>query len=263
MLPKYEICRRHIIAYKKRTASLKANIITFPIFWNYKTGLEKGEQTLLDEKNIDSTVSKLCGLLSTLAIKNNGFTEAGRIKQILRNIRPYYSDINKVNLGSGKINSYRDQIESVYERMDTRAGDGSVTGHGISIVAKSAILMAIWGQIPRFDSLNRKRFEKWIHWPAPEKLPCLTIRDIWYRPDEFCEIITALDQWVMSWPATNNGKSFQNCFSDLCPGIPPGRQIDIIYHWELPDNGMDYRLQTGGSYSDKNYNDSVNKYIVD
>ena len=158
MLPKYEICRRHIIAYKKRTASLMVNATTFPIFWNYKTDLEKGGQTFLDEKNIDNTVSKLCGLLSTLDINNNGLTEAGRIKQILRNIRPYYSDINKVHLGSGKINSYRDQIESVYERMDTRAGDGSVTGHGISIVAKSAILMAIWGQIPRFDSLNRKRF---------------------------------------------------------------------------------------------------------
>ena len=261
MLPKYEICRRHIIAYQKRTAAHRTDNITFPIFWNYKTSLETGGQTLLDEKNIVNTVSQLCGLLSTLGVKNDSFAEGSRITQILRNFRPYYSDISQVILGSGKINSYRDQIESIYERMDKKATKG--TGHGFSIVAKSAILMAIWGQVPRFDAVNRKRFERWIHWPAPEKLPCLTIEKRWYRPDEFYEIVEALDKWVMAWSNTNGGKSFQNCFSDFSPGIPPGRHIDIIYHWELPAVGMHYRLQTGGSYYDKSYDDTVNNHIVD
>jgi hypothetical protein len=262
MLPNYEICRRHILAYKRKAKTLGADIITFPLFWNYKSGLENAGQSILDEKNIDNTVSRLGSLLSYLEVKNPGLTEAGRIKQVLRNVRPYYADIRLAALGSGKIHLYRDQIESVYERMAKKANQGDGAGHDFSIVAKSAILMAIWGQVPRLDILNRKRFEKWIHWPAPEKLPFLTIRDSWYRPDEFREMVEALDKWVTAWPANNNSKSFENCFFDLCPGIPPGRQIDIVYHWKLPDTGVDYRLQTGGSYFDPAYNETINKYTV-
>jgi hypothetical protein len=262
MLPNYEICRRHILAYKQRAKTPGADTITFPMFWNYKTSLEKAGQSILDEKNIDNTVSMLCSLLNYLEVKNPGLTEACRIKQVLKNIRPYYSDIRQASLGSGKIYLYRDQIESVYERMAKKAGKGDNTAHDFSVVFKSAILMAIWGQVPRLDILNRKRFEKWIHWPAPEKLPCLTIRDIWYRPDQFREMVVALDKWVMAWTANNDSKSFESCFFDLCPGIPPGRQIDIVYHWKLPEAGMDYRLQTGGSYFDKTYVDTINKYTV-
>ncbi len=262
MLPNYEICRRHILAFKRRAKTHGADTITFPLFWNYKTGLEQAGQSMLDEKNIDVTVSRLCSLLSYLEVKNRIWTEAGWIKQVLRNIRPYYSDISQVALGSGKTHLFRDPIESVYERM-AKKNPGDDTGRDFSIVTKSAILMAIWGQVPRFDSLNRQRFEKWIHWPSPEKLPFLTIRDIWYRPDEFREMVVALDKWLVAWPAINNGRSFESCFIDLCPGIPPGRQIDIIYHWKLHKTGMDYRLQTGGSYFDHTYIDTLNKSIVD
>jgi hypothetical protein len=262
MLPNYAICRRHILAYKRKAVTPAADTITFPLFWNYKTVLEKAGQSILDETHLDNTVSRLCGLLSYLAVKNPGLTEAGRIKQVLKNVRPYYSDLRQATLGSGKMHLYRDQIESVYERMAKKARQGDETGHDFSIVAKSMLLMAIWGQAPRLDILNRKRFEKWIHWPAPEKLPFLTIRDIWYRPDEFREIVVALDKWVAAWPANNNGKSFESCFFDLCPGIPPGRQIDIVYHWKLPDTGVDYRLQTGGSYFDPAYNKTIDKYTV-
>jgi hypothetical protein len=263
MLPNYEYCRRHITAYKRRAVTPSADTVTFPKFWNYKTGLEKAGQSILDEKNLDNTASMLCGLLSFLEVKNPTLTEASRIKQILRNIRPYYSDISQATLGSGKVYSYRDQIESVYEGMDKRASKEDNPYHYFSIVSKSTILMAIWGQVPRLDSLNRKRFEKWIHWPSPEKLPFLTIRDIWYRPDEFREIVVALDKWVKAWPVTNDDKSFERSFLDLCPGIPPGRQIDIVYHWKLPDTGKDCRLQTGGSSSNHTYVDTINEHSVD
>jgi hypothetical protein len=262
MLPNYEICRRHILAYKRRARTPGTDASTFSMFWNYKTGLEKAGQSILDEKNIDNTVSRLCSLLSYLKVKNPSLTDASRIKQVLKNVRPYYSDLRQAALGSGNIYLYRDQIESVYERMAKKVNNGDDPGRDFSIVSKSAILMAIWGQVPRLDSLNRKRFEKWIHWPAPEKLPFLTIRDIWYRPDEFHEMVAALDKWVMAWPATNSSKSFESCFFDLCPAIPPGRQIDIVYHWKLPETGLDYRLQTGGSYFDQTYMDTINKYVV-
>jgi hypothetical protein len=263
MLPNYSICRKHILAHKRREKELNPGIVTFPVFWNYKTNLEKTGQSILDERNIDTTVSRLCSLFDYLEVNNSGLTDPGRIKQVLRNIRPYFSEISQASLGNGKIYSYRDQIESVFERMAKKSSKDGGPDHDFSIVSKSTVLMAVWGQVPRLDNLNRKRFEKWIHWPAPEKLPCLTMKDIWYRPDEFHEIVVSLDKWVGAWPAYNDGKSFESSFIDLCPGIPPGRQIDIIYHWKLPNMNVDYRLQSGGSYSDQTYIDTLKKYAVD
>jgi hypothetical protein len=262
MLPTYKICRQHIEVYQRKITAVDEGTVTYPLFWNYKTRLEGSGQSILDEKHITTTASRLSQLLGLLGITNPGILETSRLKTVLRNIQPYYSDICQLTLGSGKLDSFQEQIESVYERMDKKSSRSDEAGRGFSIVAKSAILMAVWGQTPRFDSLNRKRFEKWIHWPYPEKVPFLTIRDTWYRPDEFREMVVALDKWVAAWPSTNNGKSFASCFSDLCPGIPPGRLIDIIYHWKLPDTKMDYRLQTGGSYYDKSYNDLINKYTL-
>jgi hypothetical protein len=259
MLPNYEICRRHLLAYKRRTEIPDA----YGLFWNYKTALEKAGQSIFDEKNIDDAISSLCGLLRYLEPKSPGLAEASRIKQVLSNVRPYYADLRQAVLGSGKLQLCRNQIESVYERIAKKACKEDDAGHDLSIVSKSTLLMAIWGQTPRWDSLNRIRFEKWIHWPAPEKLPCLTISKTWYRPDEFREMVVALDKWVTAWPGTNNNRSFESCFFDLLPGIPPGRQIDIIYHWKLPHTGLDYRLQTGGSYYDQTYIDTLNKNIAD
>jgi hypothetical protein len=262
MLPNYKICRQHVEVYQRKTAALSKDTVSFATFWNYKMQLEQSGQSILAEKHLSTTAARLSRLLSFLEIKNPGILENVRLKQVLRNMQPDYGDIRQLTLGSGKLDTYRDQIESIYERMDKKGSRSDDVGRGFSIVAKSAILMAIWGQTPRFDSTNRKRFEKWIHWPYPEKLPFLTIRDTWYRPDEFREMVVALDKWVAAWPLTNNGKSFENSFSDLCPGIPPGRLIDIIYHWKLPNTKMDYRLQTGGSYYDKSYNELINKYTL-
>jgi len=258
MLPNFETCRRHILAYKRRSVIPAADAVTFPMFWNYKKGLEKAGQSILDENHLDTTVTRLCSLFTYIESGTPVLTDAGRIKQVLRNIRPYFPDIGQVVLGNGKAHLFRDQIEAVYERMAKKAGQ--ISGRDFTLVSKSIMLMAIWGQVPRFDNLNRNRFEKWIHWPAPEKLPYLTIRDVWYRPDEFREMGVALDKWVAAWPATNYSKPFESCFFDLCPGIPPGRQIDIIYHWKMPENEY-YRLQSGGTHFDRTYIDTIDEYL--
>jgi hypothetical protein len=263
MLPNYETCRKNILAYKRKVKILRSDTTTFPKFWNYKIGLESAGENILDVRNMDETVSLLCGLLKYLKVRNSSVEEISRIKRILRNIRPYYTDIHGVSLGTGNIPAYRSQLESIYERLDGKAAKGDNNDHGLSIVAKSAILMAIWGQVPRFDSLNRIRFEKWLHWPAPEKLPYLTIQQTRYPPYQFRDMVEALDKWILVWPKTNYGKSFENSFVDLCPGIPPGRQIDIIYHWKLPETWIDYRLQSRGSFLAPATDNSIDEYCTD
>lgn len=247
MLPNFETCRKHILAYKRRVKTPRPDTINFPRFWDYKTGLESAGENILDEKNIENTALKLKSLLKYFRIRNSNLAEKEQIKRILSNIHPYYAEICGVTLGSGKIHTYRNQIESMYERLGGVMNGEDKKDHRLSAASKSTILMAIWGQVPRLDVLNRRRFEIWTHWPAPEKLPHLKAKEIWYRPDEFAEMVEELDKWVIAWPTTNYSKSFLNSFGDLCPGIPPGRQIDIIYHWKLPETWVDYRMQTQGS----------------
>jgi hypothetical protein len=263
MLPDFETCRKHILAYKKRAKAPRAKTISFSKFWGYKTGLENAGQNILDEKNLENTASDLRKLLTYLKMRNSDIAGVSQIKHILRNIQPFYSDVCSVSLGSGKIHLFRSQLESIYERLDEIITDGDNKDSRFSIVSKSAILMTIWGQVPRFDNLNRKRFVRWTHWPAPEKLPYLNTKEIWYQPDAFCEIIEELDNWVLAWPEHNYGKSFQNSFFDICPGVPTGRQIDIIYHWKLPDTWVDYRLQSRGSFLAPSFDDSIDEYNVD
>jgi hypothetical protein len=262
MLPNFETCRRHILAYKRKAGNPRLNSISFPVFWNYKTGLESTGQNILDEKNIANTASMLQGLLLYLKIRNSSLADVNHVKDILRNVRPYYADIRGLELGSGKIHLYRGLLESMYERLGSKINNGDTVDPGFSIVSKSAILMAIWGQVPRFDSQIRRRFEKWTHWPSPEKLPHLNTKEIWYQPDEFGEIVMELDNWVAAWPNHNYSKCFENSFFDLCPGIPPGRQIDIVYHWKLPESWVDYRLQTQGSFMVPTFVDTINEYNV-
>lgn len=262
MLPNFETCRRHILAYKRKTGNLRPNSISFPVFWDYKTGLDNAGQSILDEKNIGNTASMLRDLLVNLNIRNSSLADVRQLEDILREVRPYYPDICGLALGSGKIHLYRGLLETIYGRLGRKIDNGDAVDSGFSIVSKSAILMAVWGQVPRFDSLIRSRFEKWTHWPSPEKLPHLNTEEIWYQPDEFGEIVMELDNWVAAWPNHNYNKCFGNSFYDLCPGIPPGRQIDIIYHWKLPESWVDYRLQSGGSFMVPTFVDTINEYSV-
>jgi hypothetical protein len=240
MLPDFETCSKHLRAYKKRAWAPKPGNITFPQFWEFKTGIENSGQNILDAKNISDTARLLRGFLDYLRMGISGVSGASELEEILRSIQPYYNQICQFQLGSGQIQTCRSQIELIYENLKNKEVVES-KGRKSSIVGKSAILMAVWGQVPRFDSISRKRFERWTHSPAPAKLPNLKPAEMWYTPGEFGEIIEELDRWVAAWPKSNEGKSFIDCFYNLCPGIPPGRQIDLIYHWPLPDPWVDYR----------------------
>jgi hypothetical protein len=245
MLPDSEPCRKNILAYKQRIYREGPNIMTFPLFWEYKSGCEKNGQSILDETNLPLTARKMHALLAFLNRQKNAVATAGEIEQVLKSIRSEYLEIHQVKLGDGQIKPHRQALESIYQKLNNINNDNEAKNP--SIVGKSSLLMAVWGQIPRFDSYNRTRFERWTHTPGPERLPHLKSNLIWYKPEEFAEIVEELDRWVMKWPESNAGNNFTESFYDLCPGIPAGRQIDIIYHWKMPDPRVDYRLASRGS----------------
>ena len=113
--------------------------------------------------------------------------------------------------------------------VDYAGKDSSVTG-------KSKAIMAIWGQNPGFDSRTRWWFERWTHLPDPAKLPHLKIHERYYTASQYADMLIALNGWILKWPNNNNSKYFSSSFKDLCPGIPAGRLIDMIYNQEIPDS---------------------------
>ena len=179
-------------------------------------------------------------LLIFWGMKRTRIAKVKKIEDILRTVQPYYEEIRNISLGSGQIHKYRSQLQDIYEKL------GGITNNAIDysgnvsyIVGKSKTLVAIWGQVPGFDSLTTKNFVVWTHPPEPYKLPHLRSREIRYSPSQFCDMVEELDKWVLRWPESNNGRVFANSFSDLCPGLPVGRIIDMIYNFELPDPRVD------------------------
>ena len=238
MLPSYSICRKHIKEYSKLPPVPKGKV-GFRVFWNYKQELENKGDNILDEDNLQDTASNLRKFLIFWKMSRTGVAEVNKIMQILRNIKPYYDQVRDVKLGKGKIRGYGEQLEAIYEKLGGITDNVNYTGSESSIVGKSKTLLAIWGQTPGFDRLTRKRFSKWTHSPAPLDLPHLRASEIWYKPIQFCDMIEELDFWVLRWPESNNGRVFADSFSDLCPGLPVGRIIDMIYNWKFPDPRVD------------------------
>jgi hypothetical protein len=247
MLPDFETCWKHINIYNLRVKVTRPNTVNFQVFWEYKSGLEKGGQNILDARNIEKTAALLRGLSIYLKKQKSGIVSAKRLAEILTSLRPFIAEIDSLKLGSRQMPSGRGALEAAYRRLGNFNREAESAGGKSSIVSASEILMAVWGQVPRFDLLARTRFKKWTHAPEPLNLPALEPEVNWYRPSEFGAIMEELDRWVAAWPANNQGRSFPESFYDLCPGAPAGRLVDIIYHWEYPDPRVDYRLQSQGS----------------
>lgn len=242
MLPDYNTCRKHIKAYIKYQYAVPVGKVGFRDFWKYKTDLENRGCSILDEDNLAQTASNLRDFLISYGMGGFGGRCVATIRQmeeILGEV-PHYDEIRNVKLGSGRISDYRDQLQALYKKLDGVTNRNKhLDGSKSSITGKSKTLLAIWGQTPGFDSLNRTRFRRWTHLPEPRKLFYLRRKDVWYEPSEFYSILAELDDWVLRWPESNNGRIFADSFCDLCPGLPVGRIIDMIYNWKLADPRVD------------------------
>jgi len=168
-----------------------------------------------------------------------GVADSHQIEGLLRQARPYYNKIREVELGSGMMGSCRNTLQALYDGLGGVTDNVNYFGGVSSIVGKSKTLLAIWGQVPGFDKLTRKRLVVWTHLPEPRKLPHLRASEIWYTSHQFCDMAEELDKWVVRWPKNNGGRVFANSFIDLCAGSPVGHMIDMIYNWELPDPRID------------------------
>jgi len=237
MLPGYDTCVTRINSYissnytsKGLTYGLPGRKVGFHYFWSYKTSVESSGGSILSDNNLSQTALNLRKFLITWKMGITGVAGVNGIEHILMNIRPYYEKIRSITLGSGKIHRFRNELACVYEGLGGITNNVDYTGNVSAIVGKSKTLVAIWGQIPAFDSINRKNFVKWTHPPAPLMLPHLRIREIWYKSNEFCDMIFELDNWISKWPANNSGRIFSQSFSNLCPNTPVGRIIDMIYN---------------------------------
>ena len=88
--------------------------------------------------------------------------------------------------------------------------------------------MAIWGEVPGFDSVTRKNF---VNRKPPydnSGLPHLdNSKGVFsYTDHDIVDIIGTLDTWVAAWPGQNDGKPF----AELAPEEPQGRIIDMVYY---------------------------------
>jgi hypothetical protein len=225
MLPPEDICIRKIKAFK--TCYPRSQ---FNSFWRYKKKLEKGGATLLDNSHLDETAACLAGMLNDgdWGIARTGIPSTDKIKSILRGIAKPYEKIRQISISEGKLWSVRTELASIYVNLTgishTRWSDPDEF-NSYYIVGKPKVLMFIWGQTPGFDELVREQFDSLTHAPPPYVLPYLCLTDKRYTPQQFCEILEELDNWVQAWPNNNRGKTIQS----LCPEWPVGRIIDVIY----------------------------------
>jgi len=253
MLPDYNTCIDRIKAYnqtqvhnrkrEKIGKSKRPLKIGFGGFWKYKEDVESKGGNILDDEWLHETASKLYAFLHDWGMTQTTITGVSQMTQILAGIGPYYAQISNVKLGAGEMDRHRKQLEAIWQRLN---GITNRKQHpdrrNSSITGKSKTLLAIWGQTPGFDTLTRKNFLTWPHPPEPSSLPHLRHGERWYDASAFCDILEELDDWVVRWPDYSGGRVFADSFAGLCPGLPLGRIIDMIYNWEFEYEAIKHYL---------------------
>lgn len=255
MLPDFNTCRDRIGAYNQVAAyrrqmramgMLPQLRIGFADFWTHKTGIEVGGDSILDEAHLPKTAANLRLFLIDWSMGRTGVASDEAIERLLRNVRPHYEGLRGTVLGVGQIQNHRRELEGLYKGLDGITnlsirlrvpydGESSITG-------KSKAILALWGQIPGFDSLTQKNFCEWTHQPLPIRLTHLEHKEERYAPDQFSEMIAELDEWMGHW-LTNNYTVFGQGFAALDPALPVGRIVDKIYNWEVEWEPLLYYLR--------------------
>jgi hypothetical protein len=228
MLPPLSECKRRIKMFEEQSESMPHSYeldkqrgcmdYDFDSWSYYKRKVEKGGHSLLEPYMLSKTATEIRKYLKAFGMARTGIASQEEMKRILKSIAEHYHAIRFTSLGSGQMRSIRADLAALYEGLSgiTKRSD---------IVAKSKTLMAVWGQTPSFDKRVRHGFCTRGYGPKPYSLPHLETHRTRYTPQEFCDIVEALDRWVAAWPGDNGGASF----ASLIPGAPIGRIIDMVY----------------------------------
>jgi len=131
---------------------------TFSNFWNYKLKIENETNHILDEDNIERTLSKLGNILKKWDWNRPySFEECfQRLSQSLTRISEPYNRIRQFNLKNfDKIP--KNELRIIWKELGSikESQDNLNNKQGQLIVPITKPLMILWGQTPTFDSVIR------------------------------------------------------------------------------------------------------------
>ncbi|MBL7061903.1 MAG: hypothetical protein ISS54_04125 [Dehalococcoidia bacterium] len=234
----------HIFQQKINSFNTKYPHSRFNVFCRYKQRVETTGASILNQDNLDETTVHIDGMLRDpdWGLDQTGIPRYLKVRSILEGVAGSYDKIRHIKLGDGRMASIREELALAYRLLEQIANnkqsnnDPDQSG-AYYVVAKSKVLMFIWGQTPGFDTQVRSHLVDRSYPPAPFQLPHVPQRQLLsggenrrYTPDEFCNILEELDEWVQKWPANNGGQSLDS----LYPAWPTGRIIDVTYYLRDP-----------------------------
>ena len=230
----------HIFQQKINSFNTKYPHSRFNVFCRYKQRVETTGASILNQDNLDETTVHIDGMLRDpdWGLERTGIPSYLVVRSILEGVAGTYNKIRHIKLGDGKMANISQHLAAAYcglrqiANTKQRNYDPDQSG-AYYLVAKSKVLMFIWGQTPGFDSRVRSHLVASSYPPAPFQLPHVPQRQLLsegenrrYTPDQFCSILEELDKWVQKWPANNGGQSLHS----LYPAWPAGRIIDVTYY---------------------------------
>jgi hypothetical protein len=160
---------------------------------------------------VTETAGKLREFLVGFGMRVTGLADQEVIEKKLRNIRQDYDVIRNGKLGYGIIPTIRTPLINILNGLNGITNlKHFPRGDKSSISGKTKILMAIWGEVPGFDSVTRKNFVNRKQPYDNSGLPHLdnTKGVFSYTDHDIVDIIETLDTWVAAWPGQNSGKPF-------------------------------------------------------
>lgn len=205
---------------------------TFSNFWNYKIKIENETNHILDEDNIERTLSKLGNILKKWDWHRPcSFEECfQRLSQSLTRISEPYNRIRQFNLKDfDKIP--KNELRIIWNELGSikESQDNPNNSQGQLIMPITKPLMILWGQTPTFDSVIRDNM--WL-FKYKEFTNSRWTSNFWIHVmNELCDFI-------------KRNKEMDECFRRTAENkygtdqpVPYGRFFDIYFYAPYLETG--------------------------
>jgi len=201
---------------------------TFSGFWRYKITLEKQEGHLLDDNNVNETLSKLGPILR--------IWQWHRPYEFECCFEPFKQAIKKVSNAYGKIRKFSltefdqipiNELEKIWLELGSIKPQGEYS-QGELVMAITKPLMFLWGQTPAFDLVVR------------EKMPLFGVmgfRNIRWEFNTWINVMRKLQKYL------DDNPEVLECFKKTsmekygADGKVPYGQFFDLYYWTISKKG--------------------------
>lgn len=202
---------------------------TFHGFWRYKLTIEKQEAHLLDDSNVNETLSKLGPILR--------IWQWHRPYEFEYCFEPFKQTIRKVSSAYDKISKFSltefdqipiEELEKIWNELGSIKPQGEYS-RGELVMTITKPLMFLWGQTPAFDSVVR------------EKMPLLGVtgfRNIRWEFNTWINAMRKLQKYL------DNNPEVLDCFKKTSmekygtdTKVPYGQFFDL-YYWTISKKGI-------------------------